>query len=75
MIAIALPKNIYVFVFFQEKKTKKTEVIKKNNYPQYQESFNFKLEEEELETHGVKISSIQKVAFPEKGKLDQLRPV
>jgi len=27
------------------------------------------LEEQELETHGVKISSVQKLAFPEKGKI------
>jgi len=42
-------------------------VAKKTGYPQYQESFNFRLEEQEMETCGIKVSSIQKLSFPEKG--------
>lgn len=41
---------------------------KKSGYPQYQESLSFKLEEHEMETCGIKVSSMQKLSFPEKGR-------
>ena len=46
-------------------------MVKISNHPDtFQESFNFRLEETELESHGVKISLVQKLAFPEKGVPD-----
>jgi len=56
------------FEFSKEKKTKRSEVSKKSCYPQYRESLSFKLEEQEMESCGIKLVLIQKLSFPERGK-------
>ncbi len=53
----------------QEVKRKKTEIVKKSNNPAFQESFNFKADESDIETFGVRVTAMQHMTFPEKGKL------
>lgn len=53
----------------KEVKRKKTEVVKKSNNPAFQESFNFKADENDIETFGVRVTAMQHMPFPEKGRL------
>lgn len=53
----------------QEVKKKKTETVKKDCNPQFQQSFSFKVEEKDLETTAVKVVGFNRLAFPEKGKI------
>ena len=50
-------------------KRKKTAIVKKDASPQYQESFNFRIEEEELEQSGLRVTCMQHQPILEKGKL------
>ena len=59
---------------FQEVKRKKTEIVKKSNNPQFQESFNFKADENDIETFGVRVTAMQHMPFPEKGKNSNFKP-
>ena len=55
--------------FLQEVKRKKTETSKKSNNPAFQESFNFKVEnKDDIDTLGVRVTAMQHVPFPEKGR-------
>ena len=49
-------------------KRKKTQIIKKNINPAFQESFNFKADENDIETIGVRVTAMQHMPFPEKGR-------
>ena len=52
----------------KEVKRKKTQIIKKNINPAFQESFNFKADENDIETIGVRVTAMQHMPFPEKGR-------
>jgi len=52
----------------KEVKRKKTQIIKKNINPAFQESFNFKADENDIETIGVRVTAMQHMPFPEKDK-------
>ena len=52
----------------QEVKRKKTEIVKKSNNPAFQESFNFKADEDDIALFGVRVTAMQHMTFPEKGK-------
>lgn len=52
----------------KEVKRKKTEIVKKSNNPAFQESFNFKADEKDIETFGVRVTAMQHLNFPEKDK-------
>lgn len=66
------PPDTYIKVVFmqqtKEVKRKKTETIKKSSNPQFQESFNFKLEETDLDMSCVKVIAMKHHPFPEKDK-------
>lgn len=55
---------IKVCLMIQNKivKTKKTEVAKKNNTPNYNESFTFKLPVANLDTASINVSAMQSVS-------------
>ena len=49
-------------------KRKKTSIIKKDDNPQYQESFNFRIEEDEFDQSGLRVTCMQQQPILEKGK-------
>ena len=51
----------------QESKRKKTSVAKKDDTPQYQESFNFRTEPEELDQTSLRVTCIQHQPLLERG--------
>ena len=51
----------------KELKRKKTSIVRKDDTPQYKESFNFRLDEEELEHAGLRITCMQHQPIMEKG--------
>ena len=57
-----------ILCYLQEVKRKKTEIVKKNINPAFQESFNFKADENDIATIGVRVTAMQHLPFPEKGK-------
>lgn len=52
----------------KEVKRKRTELVKKCNNPQFQESFNFRADESDIETFGVRVTAMQHLPFPEKDR-------
>ena len=50
-------------------KRKKTEIAKKSVNPAFQESFNFKADENDIESFGVRVTAMQHMPFPEKGRI------
>ena len=52
---------------FQELKRKKTSIVKKDDSPQFQESFNFRVEEDEFEQAGLRVTCMQQLPLLEKG--------
>ena len=65
---IDLQNQFIYFCYLQEVKRKKTQIIKKNINPAFQESFNFKADENDIETIGVRVTAMQHMPFPEKGR-------
>ena len=59
----------FIFFSFQEVKRKKTEIAKKSVNPAFQESFNFKADENDIESFGVRVTAMQHMPFPEKGRI------
>jgi hypothetical protein len=43
--------------------------VKKTNNPAFQESFNFKADEQDVETYGVRVTAMQHMSFPDKGDI------
>lgn len=58
----------FLWYHFQEVKRKKTAIAKKEYNPQYQEAFNFKVDEDELAHTGLRITCMQHQTLLEKGK-------
>ena len=52
---------------FQELKRKKTAIVKHDDCPQFQESFNLRIEEEDLQQAGLKFTCMQHQPILEKG--------
>ena len=52
---------------FQELKRKKTAIVKHDDCPQFQESFNLRIEEEDLQHAGLKFTCMQHQPILEKG--------
>ena len=62
----------FIFFSFQEVKRKKTEIAKKSVNPAFQESFNFKADENDIESFGVRVTAMQHMPFPEKGRISHV---
>ena len=53
---------------FQELKRKKTAVVKHDDCPQFQESFNLRIEEDDLQQAGLKFTCMQHQPILERGE-------